>query len=216
MEKSGLKKETETPERLVRRLAFRLQRHKLWDFFLVLFPPLLASVYLILFLSFRRFLSWEGLLVAGAAILATALAVWLVARRRWNDFSPPFAARLIDRRVAGQDRFITLATLPPSPGTPPLLARVRREAAGLLNLLNLTKDFPYRIKPAFFFSLVGSLATALLLHLLLQVAFISQPEAAAVRELELLAKRLSEVPGLTELARNLEAAARRLDEPGLS
>ena len=216
MENVGLDKETEMPERLVHHLAFRLKRHKLWDFSLVLLPPILASSYLIFFLFFRHLLSLNGLLIAGVVLLGGALTVWLVSRRSGKDPSSALAARLIDGRVGGQDRFITLATLPPSIQPSYLLARLRREAAGLLRLLDFKRDFPYRMKPAFFLSLIGSLAAVLLLHLLLQVVLLSQPQAAPVEELALLAKRLSQAPGLSELARRLEAAARRMEEMGLS
>jgi hypothetical protein len=119
---------------------------------------------------------------------------------------------LIDERVEGKDRFLTLATIDPSSYSSSLISRLRREAVNLQHRINLKKDFPYRIKRTFFASLIGTLAVILLFHLL-AVLFFPTPRAGSIRE---LAQEISRVPHLAGLAEVLGAAAAQLGTERLS
>lgn len=203
-----------SPERLAGRVAGRLRRHLWWDSLLVLFPPLFAVASLG-FLPYGA--AWEpsGALMGIAAVLAAsafAIGLW---RARGAAASVGQAARLIDQKVAGQERFVTLATMDPSACSPFLVSRLRDEAADLARRLNLERDFPYRIKRSFFQSLILSLSAILLFLLIPQIAPLLTSGTPG-HELMRSARQLSRVPGFSELARKLEALAARLREPALT
>lgn len=208
-EKGGL------PEKLAEYLVGRLRRHVLWDSLLLLFPPLLVFCLLMVFLYQSAWLARGAVIFAGAAVMGAAL---LVGYFRLYLAIPSLraAAHLIDERVGGKDRFITLATIQPSAFPPFLLDRVRHEAAALSLRLDLEKDFPYRVKRSFFQSLIGSLSVFLLVLLYQQIGPISAPPAPRADELPLLAQKLSQIPRFSELARSLEALVARMRDPSLS
>ena len=203
-----------SPERIAGRLAGRLKRHLWWDTLLVLFPPLFAVTslgFLPYGAAWRPGVAWIGV---GALLAASAFLIGLW-RARGAAASVRQAARLIDRKVAGQERFVTLATMDPSACPPFLTARLRDEAAGLAPRLKLERDFPYRIKPSFFQSLILSLSMILLFLLLPQIAPVLTSERPG-GELMRSAEQLARIPGFSELARKLEALAARLQEPALT
>lgn len=196
MEKGG------QPEGLVDHLVRRLRRHDLWDSLSVFFPPLIAFFYLEIFFFTRDFIGVETLIFSLAGGLGVALA--LLFRRGWTAPSKRFAARLIDERVGGKDRFVTLATINPLLCPFFLLARLRDEAKALLYRIDLKKDFHYRVKRTSLSSLAGSLAVILLFHLLSQSTVVSGPYGPSAEELQVLAQQLSEVPRFSQLARALD------------
>ncbi|MBI2349242.1 MAG: hypothetical protein HYV05_11410 [Deltaproteobacteria bacterium] len=203
-----------SPERIAGRLAGRLKRHLWLDILLVSFPPLFAVTslgFLPYGAAWRPGLTWIGV---GALLAASAFLIGLW-RLRGAAASVGQAARLIDEKVAGQERFVTLATMDPSACPPFLMTRLRNEAAGLARRLKLERDFPYRIKPSFFRSLILSLSMILLFLLLPQIAPVltsERPGDGLMRSAEQLAR----IPGFSELARKLEALAARLREPALT
>lgn len=203
------------PERVVDRLLNHLKRHALWDSLLIFFPPLVVFSYLNIFLYSSAWINQETLIFASGTVLGITLLLGIL-RHRSMAPSVRLAARLIDARVEGKDRFITLATMDPSFCPSFLLAHLRHEAAGLLHRIDLKKDFPYRVKRSFFTSFIGALAAILLFHLFLQLGPFFTPQAPSVKELALLAQRSSQVPRLSELARGLEALAVRMQEQTLS
>jgi hypothetical protein len=202
-----------SPEKLVDRLARRLRRHGLWDLLVISVPPLLALSYGAIFLFYSGLISLDVLLFSEAAGFGLALAVIL---RRVETVPARLAARLIDDKVAGKDRFVTLATIDSSLSPPSLLARLRDQAAGLHHRVNLRRDFAYRFKWASLGSLICSLAVVLLLHLLFQANLYSLSHPSPLKELAVLAERLSEQPGFSELAQSLKALADRLEQQTLS
>lgn len=204
-----------SPERLVGRLVSHLKRHALWDSLLLCIPPFLVFSLLAIFLDQSAWSARGPLILAGAAVLGMALLLGLW-RFRAAAPSVRVAARLIDERVEGKDRFITLATVDPSVCPASLLARLRHEAAGLLHRLDLDRDFPYRVKRSFFHSLIGSLSAVLLFLLLLQIASFFASPAPRDNELALLAQKLSQIPRFSELARSLEVLAARMRDQNLS
>lgn len=200
-----------SPERLVGRLVSHLERHRLWDSLLLCIPPFLVFSSLMIFLYHSAWVARGSLIFVSAAVLgmASLLGLW---RCRAAAPSVHIAARLIDERVEGKERFVSLATVDPSVCPSSLLARLRHEAAGLLHRLDLDRDFPYRVKRSFFQSLIGSLSAILLFLLLLQISSFFAPPAPRANELALLAQKLSQVPRFSELARRLETLALRLRE----
>jgi len=215
MGRLALEKEHGLPDKLVGRLVSHLKRHVLWDSLLIFFPPLLVFFYVGIFLYRSALIPQEALIFTAAIGVGVA---WLMGMLRYRPTAPTarFAARLIDDRVQGKDRFLTLATIEPTAFASFLLARLRHEAAGLLHRTDLKKDFPYRLKRPFFASLIGSLLSILLFHLILQIGPYLAPRGLAGKELALIAGELSRVPRFSELARSLEALAVRLREQGPS
>ncbi|TAJ91382.1 hypothetical protein EPO44_14565, partial [bacterium] len=163
-----------SPERLVGRLVSHLKRHRLWDSLLLCIPPFLVFSLLVIFLYHSAWVARGSLIFVSAAVLGMALLLGL---RRYRAAAPSvrIAARLIDERVEGKERFVTLATVDPSVCPSSLLARLRHEAAGLLHRLDLDRDFPYLVKRSFFQSLIGSLSAILLFLLLLQISSFFTP-----------------------------------------
>ncbi len=203
------------PETLVVRLASHLKRHALWDALLWFFPPLLVFSSIAVFLYHSAWVGRETLVAAGAPFVGLALLAGFL---RFRAVAPSrrAAAHLIDERVGGKDRFITLATIQPSLCPPFLFARLRREASGLMRHLDLAGDFPYRIKRSFFQSLIGSLFVVLLFLLSQQIGSIFAPAPARDNELAPLAQKLFPIPRFSKLARSLEMLAARMRDQGLS
>jgi len=211
MEKSSVQTAPGSPERLVGHLVSHLERHRLWDSLLLCIPPFLVFSSLMIFLYHSAWVARGSLIFVSAAVLGMALLLGLW-RCRAAAPSVRIAARLIDERVEGKERFVTLATVDPSVCPSSLLARLRHEAAGLLHRLDPDRDFPYLVKRSFFQSLIGSLSAILLFLLLLQIPSFFTPSAPRDNELALLAQKLSQVPRFSELARSLETLALRLRE----
>jgi hypothetical protein len=200
------------PERLVDLLVQRLKRHSLWNSLLMFLSPLLAFFYLVILLYTRSLVEFETLIFSLAGGLGIALA--LIFHYGWMADSKRFAARLIDERIGGEDRFYTLATVNPLLCPVFMLARLRDEARGLLHLVDLRKDFPYRGKRALLISLASSLVAVILIHLLSQSLMVSVPYKLSVNELEDLAQQLSQIPRYSQLARDLIELAVRLPRQG--
>ena len=207
------REQPDLPETLVVRLASHLKRHALWDVLLLLFPPLLVFSSIVIFLYHSDWVGRETLIAATAPFVGLALLTGFL-RFRAVAPSPRSAAHLIDERVGGKDRFITLATIQASVCPPFLLARLRREASGLMRHLDPAGDFPYRIKRSFFQSLIGSLSVVLLFLLFQQIGSVFAP--ARDNELAPLAQKLSSMARFSELARSLEVFAARMRDQGLS
>lgn len=194
------------PEKLLRRLLSRLKRHAWYDSLFFLLPPLLVFLYLAHFLYRTSFLTREMLIAASATGIGIAV---LVGARRGGSrlLSMRFAARLVDARAQGQDRFVTVATVDRSSAEPSLVGRLQREASDLLHRIDLSRDFPYRLKRSFAASAIVSLAAFILFHIFFEVWLFLSPEARTRAELETLARELSRVPELSELARDLRTLA---------
>ncbi len=210
MGRFSAEKELGMPEKVVDLLLSHLKRHALWDSLLMFFPPLLVFSYLTIFLYHSSLITRETLFSAGASLLGVALLIGILRHRPLTPVR--FVARLIDDRVEGKDRFVTLATIDPSFHPASLVARLRHEAAGLLHRVDLKKDFPYRAKRSFFASLIGSLVVILLFHLFLQIVPLFTLQAPPIKE---LAQKLSHMPRFSELSRSLEAMALRMQEQDL-
>jgi hypothetical protein len=201
------------PEKAVDVVSGRLKRHRLWDFALVLLPPLAAFFYLPFFLHSLGVIEWQTALLLTAGVFALGLLALIGAQAR-RGLPARWVARLIDARVAGKDRFLTLATIDPARYPASLHERLRAESAGLLQRLNLKLAFPYRIKRSFWGSAASCIVVLLLFHLFFYLYSASAPGSAA-QKLQALARDLRQNPRLAPLANNLAALLRRLEDPQL-
>jgi hypothetical protein len=177
-------------------------------------PPLIAIFYSLFYLHSMGRLAGSGALLAGCAALVASVAAALM-RSRPALASPHLAARLIDDRAGAQDRFLTLATLEPSPQVAPLRARLRREAAALQARIALGREFPYRIKQPFYISLLVSLAAAILLQLLLPLAHSTLRSQSPYQRLREVAREMAGRPELQSIGRSLQDLANKLTDPAV-
>ena len=215
MNMSGPSSHREKPERLVRRLAARLSRHVLWDSLLLFVPPALALIYIVA-LFFQA--AWLSARIAAAAAIAVAVLGGLAVYFRRRPLVPGMrtAARLIDRQSGAKDHFLTLASVDPANQPEAFLARLRRQAGGFLDRVDLKRNFPYRFKSSAYWSLGGSLLAASLIHLLLPLGLPGRDAARETERLRELAQQMAVNADLRALARELEATAAQLDDPKLS
>jgi hypothetical protein len=204
------KQEYGSPEDFVLRLVRHLRNHVVWDSLLIFSPPVLALLYLLAVLYRRSSIPALPLLWMALAVILIAL-IAIVFRLRPRVPLTPAAARLVDVKAEAKDRFITLATVKPSPSTEAMLARLRREAMELLNRVEIRRDFPYHLKRPFYWSSVGSLAVILLFHLLLNSAFTKSGVSPQQRIRE-LAEQMTQRPPLAEIANGLRSLADKLDD----
>jgi hypothetical protein len=205
------KQEHESPETFVGRVAQRLRSHVLWDSLLIFSPPVLAVLYLIAILYRAAWIpALPVLLLAPASIVIGMLAVIL---RFWPRVpSLPATARLVDDKAEAKDRFITLTTVDSSPSSEAMLGRLRREAMGLLNRVEMRRDFPYRLNRSFYWSLIGSLVVIVLFHLLFNGP-LTRSGVPPQQRIRALAELMAQRPPLAEIARGLQSLAAKLDDP---
>ena len=205
----------ETPEKLVGRLVAQLRNHALSDALLIFLPPVLAALYLLVVLHRAAWISETGFFLM---TLSAAAAGMFAVIMRYRPLIPsvPSAARLIDEHARAEERFLTLATIEPSRCPASLLFRLRLEAAGFLDRIELKRDFPYRIKRSCYHSLIGSILVALLLQLLLPLAQSIVNPPPAHQRVRQLAEQLAQHPRFKELARDLQALAAKLEDSKLS
>jgi hypothetical protein len=206
----------ESPELRVARLAARLRHHVLWDSLLIFSPPLLVTIYFIVYGYGAGWLEPVTLLLFGAAIVVAGLFA-VVARYRASIPSIGSAARLVDERTGAKDRFLTLATIEGSlhqPGS--FVARLRSEAAALLDCIDFRREFPYRIKLSFYWSLSASLLAAAVSYLALPLAESGLRPARPYANLNELAEKVAEQPRLSDTAEQLQMLATKLQQPSVS
>jgi hypothetical protein len=203
-----------SPEQRVSRLLARLRHHALWDSLLTFSPPLLVAIYFVAYGYRAGWIAPITLLLLSAAIVGVGL-FGVVARYRPLTPSIGSAARLVDERTDGKDRFLTLSTIevlhPLS-----FVARLRGEAAALLERIDLRHEFPYRIKRSFYWSLSGSLLAAALFYLLMPLAESSLRQAPPYEHLRELAEKMAQRPQLSGLAHELKRLSTKLQQPSVS
>lgn len=198
-------------ERALERVARRLHRHEVWDLALLVVPPVGAALYVLFSLAIAGYLGLAESAAVGAATLAgAALVLGLTSIRKAP--SVRHAARLIDLRVRGQERFLTVATVDPAGHPEPLLARLKAEASALASRLRLQADFPYRPKRSSLLSLAASFLALAVFQLLLPHFGPSGPPAArkAERRQELLS--FDRADGMRKLFERLRDPALSLAE----
>jgi hypothetical protein len=203
------------PEKIIDRVRDRLAIHALWQAVLFYLPPLLAFYYVIFFLHRFGWLDADEVMLAGAALLIVA-SLLAVGRSRSLAPSRQFAARLIDYRAEGEDRFVTLATIDSLASPPALLTRLKAEAASLQSRIEFKRDFPFRVRRSFLNSCIGSLIAILIFHLLLELAPLLKSNSGESIDLTILSRQLAQFPGLEKLAESLKILAARLEDSALS
>ncbi len=203
------------PEKLVSQLAVRLRHHALWDSLLLIFPPLLLIIDLV-FLFYRA--AWFTETIPLTVVPVAAAMGGLAALIRYRPLVPSVqsTARLIDQSAQAKDRFLTLVTIEPTGQNASLVSRLSLEAAGFRDHIKPKRDFPYRIKHSFYWSLTVSSIIALLFHLLLPIAPLMSHPLSGRERLGELADTMAQRPGLGEVARTLRTLALKLDDPRLS
>jgi hypothetical protein len=199
-----------SPEAFVHRLVRHLRNHIVWDSLLTFSPPILAALYLLALLYRGSWIPALPILVLALAVIGIGLLA-IFFRIRPPVPSTPEAARLVDDKAEAKDRFITLATVESSPSSEAMLARLRREAAGMLNRVEIRRDFPYHLKQPFYWSSISSLAVILLFHLLFNSSFID-PAVSPQQRIRDLAEQMTQRPPLAEIARGLQTLADKLDD----
>jgi hypothetical protein len=204
----------ESPEQRIGRLVARLRHHALWDSLLIFSPPLLVAIYFVAYGYRAGWIAPVTLLWIGAAIVGVGLFA-VVARYRALIPSIGSAARLVDERTDAKDRFLTLATIEESPQPLFFVARLRGEAAALLERIDFRREFPYRLKRSFCWSLAGSLPAAAVLYLAMPLAESSLRQAPPYENLHELADKMAQRPRLSEMAQQLKILATKLQQPSV-
>lgn len=205
---------TTRPEIFVDRLRDRLAIHALWEAVLIFLPLLLAGGYIVFFLYRFARVGADTVLITDAVLLVAAGAAAAALSRRRAP-SRRLAARLIDDKADGQDRFMTLATIDPAVCSPALLSRLEAEAASFEYRVEVGKDFPFRVRRSFLNSLIGALVAIMLFHLVFEL-LPALRTASPAEEMALMSRKLAGKPRFFELSRWLEAAAAKLENRKLS
>jgi hypothetical protein len=214
MRMSSKPQNRESPEQRVGRLVARLRHHALWDSLLIFSPPLLVAIYFVAYGYRAGWIAPLTLLLLGAAIVGGGFFA-VVARCRALIPSMDSAARLVDERTDAKDRFLTLATIEVSPQLWSLAARLRGEAAALLERIDFRREFPYRIKRSFCWSLSGSLLAAAIFYLSMPLAESTLRQAPPYENLRELAEKMAQRPGLSATAQELQTLAMKLPQPSV-
>ncbi len=203
------KQEYGSPEDFVHRLVRHLRNHVVWDSLLTFSPPVLALLYLLAVVYRGAWIPALPLLLLALAVIVIGLLA-VILRVRPRVLSMPAAARLVDDKAEAKDRFVTLATVELSPSSEAMLARLRREAMGMLSRVEIRRDFPYQLKRPFYWSTIGSLAVILLFHLLVNSSF-TKSGVSPQQRIRDLAEQMTHRPPLAEIARGLQSLADKLD-----
>jgi hypothetical protein len=208
------KQERGSPENIVARVEQRLRDHVLWDSLLIYSPPLLAVLYLIADLYRAAWIPPIPVLLLASVVIVIGL-VGVILRFRPRVPSRPFVAGLVDDKAEAKDRFMTLTTVDSSQSSEVMLDRLRREAMGLLHRIEIRRDFPYRPKRSFYWSMTGSVVVIVLFHLLFNSTLtkFGVPPQQRIRD---LAEQMAQRPPLAEIARALQSLADKLDDSQVS
>jgi hypothetical protein len=205
--------QNESPDNFIGRIARRLRSHSLWDFLLVVAPPVAALFYVLSVLYHYAWLPVLGVLLAAAGLMAIG-ALAIIFRGRLLPSPLTLAARLLDDKAGAKDHFITLATLRPASGE--LIDHLRRQTAGLLRRVQIGRDFPYTVKRSFIWSLTGSVLAAGLFHFFLISMVSTAPAGPPQQRIRALAEQMAQRPRLADLARGLQALAAKIEDPQVS
>jgi hypothetical protein len=204
-----------TPNELISELAARIRKHALWDTLLLISPPLLVMIDLVV--SFYR-RSWFDGAIAVIGLVAGAATSGLAGLLLYRSLVPSLqsTAQLMDRRADAQDRFLTLATIDPQYQRDSLVSRLSQQAVEFGNRIEPRRDFPYRIKGSFYWSLTVSALVALMFHWNLALAPMGFRPPVGPERLRELAQAMARQPALAEVARALDELAVKLDDPRLA
>ena len=205
----------ESPEQRVGRLVAQLRHHALWDSLLIFSPPLLVASYFAVYLYRASWIAPMTLLLLGVAIIGVGLLA-VVVRTRPLIPSVHSTARLVDEKTEAKDRFLTLATLEAALWPASLVERLRSEAAALLERIDLRREFPYRVKRPFYWSLLSSLIATALFQLSMPLIGSSLGPVPRYEKIRELAEKMAQKPPLSALAHDLQNLAMKLQQANVS
>ena len=204
-----------SPESLLTRLLARLRNYALRDSVLLFAPPCLSVLYVVIYLYLSSWLPQIALIAISVAAVGLVVLAGVAHYRRAIP-SLRATAQLLDARTAAKDRFMTLATIEASSCSIPFLSRLRHEASVILQRLEWKRAFPYRMKPSFYRSAVGSIIAVVLFHSLWPFMQAQIYSPSPHEPLRALAEKMAHRPGLSELARDLQALAGQIEDPNIS
>jgi len=204
--------EAERLDNLVPHLAARLRNHVLWDSLLIFIPPVLAAVFIAVYLYRAAWMSPMAFSLVAAGLAGIGVLA-VILRYRPLVPSVPAAAQLIDIQAQSKDRFLTLATLASSAQPGNFVARLRQESSRFGERIQLGRDFPYRFKNSFYRSLAVSMVAALLFYFLIPVAESVIRPVSVQQKLREVAAQMAQKESLKSLAQELQALAAKLDDP---
>ena len=188
------KQERGSPENIVARVEQQLRDHVLWDSLLIYSPPLLAVLYLIADLYRAAWISPIPVLLLASGVIVIGL-VAVILRFRPRVPSLPVVAGLVDDKAEAKDRFVTLTTVNSSQSSEIMLGRLRREAMGLLHRIEIRRDFPYRPKRSFYWSMTGSVVVIVLFHLLFN-STLTKSGVSPQQRIRELAEQMARTPAI--------------------
>ena len=173
-------RDTASPERTVRRLRWRLRRHRVWDRLLAVLPPVGVVAYVCAVLVDRELAGPAPVVFVLAGAGAAALAALLhpgLARPSSHE-----AARLLDERTGAEDRFLTWTTLDRARAHPAFVSRLREQVSALSRGVKPGRDFPYRAGRGVMGSLLTCGVLAVLVHLSMGGPVRSTPDSTVAAE----------------------------------
>lgn len=159
------------PSTLIEQTKKRLVRQQRINTSGLYLPPLLATLVLGTLLVREFFLS-----PVLTFLPALALTLWMgvALRRAGNMVETVTVAALIDEKTDSQERFLTLATVPPAETTLPFVTLLRRQTEEKTTTFSPQRAFPFVLDRRVFLTVFASAFSLLILFLLpLESAIVS-------------------------------------------
>ena len=212
-----------TPSTLIEQTKKRLIRQQRINICGLYLPPLLVT--LVLGNLFVRDFFLSPVLTF---LPALALTLWMgiALRRAGNMVEAVTVAALIDEKTDSQERFLTLATVPPAETTLPFVTLLRRQTEEKTTTFSPQRVFPFALDRRVFLTVFASALSLLILFLLPLESAIVPPTILAPpqaqQELETLADfarsliREGKTPQEKTAGAQLLALAEQLKDPTIA
>lgn len=179
-----------SPSSLIEQSRARLVRQRRMNICGLYLPPLAAM--LILGTALVRTFSLSPALIS---LPVLALGCWMgfALRRAGKTLADVTVATLLDEKTDRQERFLTLATIPPAEGSLPFVTLLQRQTEEKTIAFSPQRAFPFTLDRRVFLTVFASALSLLILFLLpLESAIVPPPSPAAPsaqthQELETLA-----------------------------
>lgn len=211
-----------SPSSLIEQSRARLVRQRRMNICGLYLPPLVAM--LILGTALVRAFSLSPVLIS---LPVLALGCWMgfALRRAGKTLADVTVATLLDEKTDRQERFLTLATIPPTEGSLPFVTLLQRQTEEQTTTFSPQRAFPFTLDRRVFLTVFASALSLLVLFLLpLESAIVplpspAAPSAPAHQELETLANvartlmRDGKTPQEKTAGAQLLALAEQLQDP---
>lgn len=179
-----------SPSSLIEQSRARLVRQRRMNICGLYLPPLAAM--LILGTALVRTFSLSPALIS---LPVLALGCWMgfALRRAGKTLADVTVATLLDEKTDRQERFLTLATIPPAEGSLPFVTLLQRQTEEKTIAFSPQRAFPFTLDRRVFLTVFASALSLLILFLLpLESAIVpppspASPSAQTHQELETLA-----------------------------